>query len=186
MAAFTTTSAVITAVTALASAAVGTYSAVQQAQSQKDQAEYQSDMAEYNAAIAEQQAQVAEYEGAEAKRSAYNESVKKRQEAAQIVGKERADQAAAGVAVDVGSSLDLNLDTTEKGELDALALKEQGAWQDYNKRLDAWSYRNQSAAQQSKADQYSQQATQYSPLLSGTKSVLSSSGSVRSSFGKLL
>ncbi len=185
MAIGTTTMAVISTVTAIASAAMGTYGAVQQSQAQKDQAKYQSDMAEYNAKIAEQQAQMAEYEGAEVKREAYEAGVKKRQEAAQIVGSQRASQAASGAVVDAGSALDVNLDTTEKGELDALQLQEQGAWQDYNKRIDAWSYRNQSAASQSQSAMYSNKASQYSPFLDGADSLLSSMKKVGSGFGKL-
>ncbi len=185
MAVGTTTMAVISAVTAIASAAMGTYSAVQQAETQKQQAEYQSDMAAYNAKVAEQQAQMAEYEGAELKRAAHEEGVKKRQEAAQIVGSQRAKQAASGVAVDAGSALDLNLDTTEKGELDALQLQDQGLWQDYNKRIDAWNYRNQAAVSQSKSSMYSQKAQQYTPLLDGADSLLSGVKKVGSSLGKL-
>lgn len=45
--------------------------------------------------------------------------------------------------VDAGAALDLNLDTTEKGELDALALQEQGLQQDYMKRVEAWNLREQ-------------------------------------------
>ncbi len=186
MAVGTTAMAVISAVTAIASAAMGTYGAVQQANAQKQQAEYQSDMAAYGAQVAEQQAQMAEYEGAELKRQAYEDGVKKRQEAAKIVGAQRAGQAASGVAVDVGSALDLNLDTTEKGELDALQIQEQGAWQDYNKRIDAWNYRNQAAVSQSKSDMYSNKAHQYTPLLDGAQTLLSHSKKVGNALGKLM
>ncbi len=176
----------ISAVTALASAAVGTYSAIENSNAQRQQAEYQSDMAEYNAKIAEQQAQMAEYEGAELKRDAYEEGLKKRQEAAHLVGRQRAAQAASGTTVDVGSALDLNLDTVERGELDALRLQEQGAWQDYNKRIDAWNYRNQAASLESKSDMYAHKAQQSSPFLTNTDSLLSGVKKVGTAFGKLM
>ncbi len=185
MAIGTTTTAVISAITAIASAAMGTYSAVQQSNAQQAQREYQEDMAEYNAAVAEQHAQMAEEEGAQAKLQAYDESLKKRQEAAKIIGSERAAQAAAGVTVDTGSALDLNLDTTERGELDALQIREQGAWQDYNKRVDAWNHRNSAAVSQSKADMYSYQSQSYSPLLTNGKTLLSGLDKVGTAFGKL-
>ncbi len=176
----------ISAVTALASAAMGTVSAIESSNAQKQQAEYQSDMAQYNAKIAEQQAQMAEYEGAELKRDAYEEGVKKRQEAAHMVASQRAAQAASGAVVDTGSALDLNLDTVEKGELDALQLQEQGAWQDYNKRVDAWNYRNQAASLESKSDMYSHRAQQISPLLDNTDSLLSGVKKVGTVFGQLM
>lgn len=41
------------------------------------------------------------------------------------------------------SNLDFAPDTAEKGELDALAMIEQGSREDFGKRVDSWNFRNQ-------------------------------------------
>ncbi len=176
---------IISAVAGIGGTAVGVYSAFQQADAQKAQAEYQADMANYNAQVAEGNAQMAEYEGKEIQRQAYEDSLKKRQEAAHIVGTQRAQQAASGAQVDVGSALDLNLDTAEKGELDALAIQEQGQWGDYNKKIDAWNLRSQGAKSEAESKKYSIQAQQVSPFLKATPTLLSGMKQVGTSFGKL-
>ncbi len=169
-------------ITAIASTAAGVYGSIQSASAQQQQAEYQSDMAAYNSQVAEINAQNAEYEGKEAKKTAYEESLEKRQQAALMVGQQRAAQGASGASVDVGSALDLNLDTVEKGAIDAFNIQEQGYWQDYNKRVEAWNYRNQAAGLQAQSSMYSNQASAYSPLLSATPSLLSGVSKLGGSF----
>lgn len=164
--AISSTFAAIIAATSLLGAGVSAVGSYQQAQAQQQQAATQAELAQRNAQIAEQNAQAAEEEGREAKKIGYENAVKKRQEAAGIIGAQRAAQAASGATVDVGSALDLNLDTTEKGELDALALREQGLQQDYLKRVDAWNLREQGTGQQIQSKMYSQMGQSYSPWLS--------------------
>ncbi len=168
-----TTATVISLVAGLASTAVGTVGAIEASNAQKNQAEYQADMAEYNADIAEGNAQIAEEEGRRAKREADQAATRKRQETALLVGNQRARQGASGAQVDAGSNLDLNLDTIEKGELDALQIEEQGQLQELNKQHDAWNLRNQGAKDQSTANLYANKANQYSPLLSASPTVIS-------------
>ncbi len=190
---------IITAVTALAGTAATVYSSYEQQQAQKRaqeqqeanaraQAQYQQDMAEYNAEIAEINAQRMEDEGKNIKKDAYDASVRKKQEAQQIISQQRALQAASGAQVDAGSSLDLNLDTAEKGEIDAFSIREEGAWQDYNKRVDAWNYRQQAAeAETEKLSHTYIPQEQYTPLIGkGTTSLLTGINKASTTFGKLM
>lgn len=142
------------------------YGAYQSSQAQQQQADYQSKMAARNAQIAEQNAQLAEEQGRQAKKEGYENKLKKRQEVAGVIGAQRAAQGASGAVVDVGGNLDLNLDTAESGEIDALKLEQQGLDADYQKRLEAWNYREQGAAQSSAAKQYSSVAGGINPWMS--------------------
>lgn len=176
----------ITATTIMSVIGVGmsAVGGIQQGQAQQQQAQFQSDMAARNATIAEQNAQLAEEEGRESKKIGYENAVKKRQEAAGIIGGQRAAQAASGVTVDTGSTLDLNLDTAEKGELDAFALQDQGAQQDYLKRVEAWNLREQGTGQQLQSKMYSQ-ASNNSPWLSAGGSLFSGLSQAGSNYYKM-
>lgn len=152
MAIATSTAAMISAAVALAGAAAGTVSAVQQAENRNRQTEYQSKLAARNAQQAEQSAQAADEAARQEKRSGYEASQAKRQEAARIISSQRAQTGASGAQVDAGSTLDLNLDTAEKGELDALSAQRQGQDNAYSQQLKAWNLRNQAAESSGNAD----------------------------------
>lgn len=171
--------ALATSIIGVGMSAVGS---IQQGQAQQQQAQFQSDMAARNATIAEQNAQLAEEEGRESKKIGYENAVKKRQEAAGIIGGQRAAQAASGVTVDTGSTLDLNLDTAEKGEIDAFALQDQGAQQDYLKRVEAWNLREQGSGQQLQSKMYSQMGNDNSHWLSAGGSLFSGLSQAGSNF----
>lgn len=136
----------------LAVGAIGTaasaYSSIQQGQAQQAAAKQQADAAmiqgmmenenaQFQAKSAELNAQMIEEEGKTAKREGYDAAQKKRLEAASMVGQQRLAAAGSGAQVDQGSFMDKQLDTVEKGELDAFSLNEQGLWNDYDKRLQA-------------------------------------------------
>lgn len=152
MAIATGTAAMISAAVALAGAAAGTVSAVQQAENRNRQAEYQSKLAARNAQQAEQSAQAADEATRQEKRSGYEASQAKRQEAARIISSQRAQTGASGAQADAGSTLDLNLDTAEKGELDALSAQRQGQDNAYSQQLKAWNLRNQSVESSANAE----------------------------------
>lgn len=164
--------AAIMAAAAVASAAMSAVGQIQQGQAQQRQAEFQSKMAARNAQIADQNAQLAEEEGREAKKTAAENSAKKRQEAAQIIGAQRAAVGASGAQVDQGAALDLTLDTAEKGELDALAMIEQGSREDFGKRIDAWNFRNQATGLQLQSSMYKSQGQQNTAWLSAGSTLL--------------
>ncbi len=183
-----TTTAIIGAITAVAGTAVGVASSVEQSNAQRAQAEYQSDMAKYNAEIAEINAERAEDAGKELQKQAYDEASRKKQETALLIGQQRAKQAASGAQVDQGSSLDLTLDTAEKGTLDAFKITQQGAWQDYNKRIEAWNYRQQAGEHMADAQFITTQAQQKenTNFLKSGNTILSGVKNNSSAIGKLL
>lgn len=142
----------VSAAIALAGTVVSAMSSQQQQQAQAQQQEYQENMLRRNAVIAEQQATVAEEEGRQAKRDAHDAAVRKRQDAARMVAGERAEMAASGAQVDVGSGLDVAQDVAERGEIDAMRLQEEGERENYRQQLRAWNMRNQSQGLASQAN----------------------------------
>lgn len=156
----------------LVGAAVGALGSYQQAQAQKSQARFQAQAAERQAVIARQNADLALEEGREAKKIGYENSLRQRQEAARIIGTQRAAQAASGVQTDVGSALDVNLTTAEHGELDALALYDQGQRQDYIKRVEAWNLREQAVGNAAAGAMYARQGQAVKPWLAGGTTLL--------------
>lgn len=101
---------------AIAGTLISAAGAVQQGVAAREQAQYQSAVARNNQIIAQQKAEDARLRGAEAER-------RRRIETAQLIGRQRASAAAAGVVVDEGSALDLVADTAAIGEQDALTIR---------------------------------------------------------------
>lgn len=135
------------AVSALTTAS-SIYGVIQKGQAERAAAKQQADMAllqgmmdnesaQFQAKAAEMNAQVLEEQGKDAKRAGYDNAQRQRLEAAAQVGQQRLAAGKSGAQVDQGSFLDRQLDTAEKGELDALAINQQGQWADYDKRLQA-------------------------------------------------
>ncbi|MBQ9405251.1 MAG: hypothetical protein IJU37_00760 [Desulfovibrio sp.] len=133
-----TTAAVISAVSIAASLAGTAMSAIAQNQAAQRQAEQQEAANRYQQKISERNRDLAEEQARAARKEGYENAVRKRQEVAGIIGAQRARQGASGVGVDVGSALDLNLDTAERGEIDALALQQQGLDKARNLEIQAW------------------------------------------------
>ena len=132
-------------IVALVGTGLSTVGAYQQAKAQKSQAEY-------NAAIATKNQELAEEHAAAQRREGYENMVKKRQEVAGVIASQRAAMGASGAQVDRGSFLDLELDTAEKGEIDALALYQRGLDAAYNTEVQGWNYGQQAKAYESQAD----------------------------------
>ena len=133
-----TTAAVISAVSIAASLAGTAMSAIAQNQAAQRQAEQQEAANRYQQKIAERNRDLAEEQARAARKEGYDAAVKKRQEVAGIIGAQRARQGASGIGVDTGSALDLNMDTAERGEIDALALQQQGLDKARNLEIQAW------------------------------------------------
>lgn len=179
------TAGIVSAALAVAGTAMSAYGQYQQGQAQRRQADFQSAMARRNARIAEQNARMAEQEGREAKRIGYENAVRKRQETAQIIGSQRAVFGASGAQADQGAALDLALDTAEKGELDAFHLRRQGLDTDYNKRLEAWNFREQATGQQLQGQLFDRQSQGYTPWLSTGATLLQGAGQAGSNYFRL-
>ena len=139
--------------------AYGQYQATKAA---NKQAEYQSQVAANNAATAEMEAKYAEQQG---ERNAEAQ----RRKTAIMVGAQRARMGASGAVADTGSFLDIELDTAKMGELDALALRDEGQLAAWRSRVQGTNYRAQSKLYgMSKTD----------PFLSAGGTLLSSAGTI--------
>ncbi|MCH5278138.1 MAG: hypothetical protein J1E80_09975 [Desulfovibrionaceae bacterium] len=136
----TTTAATVATLAATAiSTGMGIYSSIQQGKAQAEQAKYQAAVSRQNQQLAEEQA------GAE-RREGYEAMIEKRQEAARLIGRQRAAAGAGGAALDVGGSLELAADTAAQGEMDALNLYSAGLDRAYNTQLQARGYGQRAAA----------------------------------------
>lgn len=163
------TAGTLSSVASLGGLGLSAVGAAQQSSAANAAADAQSKIAANNAVLAENEARYAE--GAADK----NAQVKRRQ-TAQLIGTQRAAMGASGAVVDEGSFMDITLDTAEQGELDALALLEEGD-------RAAWRARGNSANFMAQSDIYSKSKT--SPLASVTGSVLSGAGQIGSNWFKM-
>lgn len=186
--------AVGTAVSSYSQGAAQQNAARQQATQAMMQGMMENESAQFQANVANMNAEMAEDEGKEAKKIGYDNAQKARLQAAQVVGEQRSAMAASGAQVDQGAFLDLALDTAEKGELDALALNEQGLWADYNKRMEGANFRaNATGARtaggmalakgNAQSSLFNAQANSYSPWLSAGTSLIGGLGSALGTYG---
>lgn len=144
MASATTLMVASLAATAL-STGIGVYSSIKQGQAQQAQAEYQSKVAQRNADLAEQQASALRMQG-------YEQMQAERLKTARLIGQQRAQAGASGVAVDSGSFEDVAEDTKAAGEFDAINAYNQGIDRAYNSEIQAWNYNSQAEGYQAQAD----------------------------------
>ena len=121
------------------STGMGVISSIQQGKAQSEQAKYQAEAAKENQQLEESAASAERRQG-------YDNMVTRRQETAKLIGKQRAAAGASGAAVDVGSNLDLQLDTAQQGELDAINIYNQALDRAYNHELQADNYARQAGA----------------------------------------
>lgn len=164
------TASIIGIVGSLAGTGMSMVAQQKQAQQQRAVAEYQSKVAEQNQELAQEQASAARKEG-------YDASVQKRQEAARIIGAQRAAAGASGAQVDTGSFLDLNMDTAEKGEMDALALYQQGLDKARNHEIQGWNSGEQARSYAWQADRLDPTAGMLGTALGGVAQAGSTFGS---------
>ena len=129
--------AVSLAMTAIGTVA-GIASSASQAQAQSAQAEYQSKIAQRNADLAEQQASAQRMQG-------YENMAAERLKTARLIGQQRAQAGASGVAVDSGSFLDVAEDTAARGDIAAINAYNKGIDTGYNSEIQAWNYESQAA-----------------------------------------
>ena len=131
-----TTLAIAALTTSLAGTAVSAYGQMQQAKAANAQADYQAKVANNNARTAEMEAQYAEQQG-------QKNAEAQRRRTAIAIGAQRARMGASGAVVDSGSFLDLTLDTAHQGELDAMALLEEGQMEAWRARIQGTNYQAQ-------------------------------------------
>lgn len=124
-------------VASIAGAGIGALGAIQQGKAASASANYNAAVAANNAVLAKQNASFASQEGAA---QAEAQSMKTRAE----VGAIKANQGAAGVDVNSGSSLDVRSSAAETGELNALTIRSNAARQAYGYQTEATSATAQS------------------------------------------
>ena len=163
-------------IASLAATAVSTISSYQNA---KTQADNQKAQAKFQANIARQNQELAEDQASAQRREGYEAMVRKRQEVAGIISRQRAVAGASGAQVDQGSFLDLNMETAEKGELDALALYQQGLDNAYNSEIQAWNYGTQAQGYTMQA----KQADTISPSLAAATTAIGGLAQTGAGFG---
>ena len=180
---------IIAAAVGVVASAYGNYmSNMAQQQQLKAQAasmDAQSKMARYQAQVAEQNAELAADQGRQAKKEGFENKLKKRQEVAMTIASQRAQQGASGATVDVGSMLDVNMDTAATGESDALALEQQGLNKDYQARMEAWNYQNQAAANYANSNYYASTASYYKSQAAGINPLLSAVTTLATGMGQV-
>jgi hypothetical protein len=93
--------------------------------------------ARYNAKIGEMNATLAERRSRDALQRGAIEEQRKRMEVGRIRGQQTAAMAATGVDVGFGSPLDLIVDTSVLGELDALTIRTNAYRESYEHKVDA-------------------------------------------------
>lgn len=91
----------------------------------------------YNAQVADMNAQISERRAKDAIERGAAEEQKKRQQVAQVLGKQQAAMAANGVDLTFGSPLDTIVDSSVLGELDALTIRTNAYREAYDYRVDA-------------------------------------------------
>lgn len=180
MAVASSTAALLGAAVTLASTAVGTWSAISRQEEQRKQAEFAADMARRNSQIAEENARMTEDEARQTRADSHDQAVRKRQETALLLGRQRTQAGASGAQIDSGSHLDSLLDLREKGELDALSLEEQGERAAYNQEVQAWNQRN--AAQGSRARERQLRGKAATDHLGLGRTLLNSAGRLGNNF----
>lgn len=109
----------------IASTVMGAAGAIQQGKAQAAASNYNAQVSEMNATLADRRARDALERGA-------LEEQQKRQEVAQLQGRQRAAMAANGVDLTFGSPLDTLVDTAVLGELDALTIRRNAAREAYD------------------------------------------------------
>lgn len=169
-----TTLATIAVATSVAGAGVGAYGAIKQGEATSNAEKYNAQVATNNAAIAEQSAQRA---GAAGNAQAEQASLKTRA----TVGAIKANQAASGVDVNSGSSLDVRSSAQELGELNAINVRSNAANAAYGYKVQAASYSGQSTL-----DQYAASTATSAADISAGGTVLSGIGGASSNYSKFL
>ena len=122
----------------IGSTIMGAAGQIQQGQATAAANKYQAKVATMNAAISDRRAKDALERGAK-------EEQQKRRETQQLLGKQQAAMAANGVDISFGSPLDVLVDSSVLGELDALTIRSNTYREEYD-------YKVQAANQRANAD----------------------------------
>lgn len=174
MAAFSTALLALSGLASLGQGVAGYAASQRNARATRKQGWFEAEQLGRNAAFAEEQASDALKRGAEAEQ-------RSRGETAQLRGTQRASLAASGVDITSGSAAELQGDTTELGELDALMIRNNAAREARGYKFEADEYRRGAQltlrAAKAQATGYRQQG--WTTLLGGAVGAAQSFGRMR-------
>jgi hypothetical protein len=139
---------------------------IQQTNAQNAQAQAQAQIARNNAATAQDEA-------AYALEQSQKNAAAQRRKTAEVIGAQRAKEGGTGAVVDSGSFMDVTLDTAERGEMDALALLNEG-------KLAAWRATNQGKLYTAQSQIYD--SAQKSAMLPAAGTLLAGAGQIGSNY----
>lgn len=152
----------------IAGTVAGAYGAYKQSKATKASLEYQASVARNNAEYSESQARDAIRRGQVAENDV-------RRRTAQLEGSQRARLAANGIDLGEGSALNILLDTSYFGELDALNVRDNSA-------REAAGFRTQRSNQSSNASLLDARAGMEDPFGAATTTLLTGAGAVADSW----
>ncbi len=154
----------ISTVATIASTGLQIMGQSQAAGAQRASLEYQSAVQRNNQIIAQRQADDARARGEV-------EANKKRQQAQQLIGRQRTVLAGNGVEVDTGSALDITSDTAAAGELDALTIRANAEREALGFETNAMNFGSQSQLSSFQASQQDASLANAGTLLGGVGSI---------------
>lgn len=129
----------------IGSTVLGAVGAIQQGQARASSNRYKAQVAEMNATLADRRSKDAVRRGQE-------EEQRKRREMAHIMGEQEVGMASSGVDIGFGSPLNMLVDTSMAGELDALTIRSNAYRESYDHQIDAISERGGARNYRSAAD----------------------------------
>jgi len=172
------------------SQALGTMASINnaraQANAQASAYEAQAQMAEYNAKVAEQNSKLAESQASAEARQGYENMQSMRLKGAKAIGAQRAAAGGSGAVVDIGSNLDLTIDTAQLSEIDAINEYNKGIDQAYNYQIQSVNFRNQRNSYLAESQSYynAASATRSSASGSAWSAALGGIASIGNAFGQ--
>jgi len=172
------------------SQALGTMASINnakaQANAQASAYEAQAQMAEYNAKVAEQNSKLAESQASAEARQGYENMQSMRLKGAKAIGAQRAAAGGSGAVVDIGSNLDLTIDTAQLSEIDAINEYNKGIDQAYNYQIQSVNFRNQRNSYLAESQSYMNAASSTRSSASGSawSAALGGIASIGNAFGQ--
>jgi len=172
------------------SQALGTMASINnakaQANAQASAYEAQAQMAEYNAKVAEQNSKLAESQASAEARQGYENMQSMRLKGAKAIGAQRAAAGGSGAVVDIGSNLDLTIDTAQLSEIDAINEYNKGIDQAYNYQIQSVNFRNQRNSYLAESQSYYNAASSTRSSASGSawSAALGGIASIGNAFGQ--
>lgn len=139
----------------------------------KSQQSKQNDALEYNAQIDEQNAQINMLQAQDALNRGAVTEYGIRRDVKKFIGSQRVAQAASGVDVNSGSTVEAQADSAGLGEVDAMTARQ-------NAQREAWAYRNQAQGNLNQAGM--SRAGKASPWLAFGSSILGSGANLAGSY----